>query len=96
MLWVVLLSINCKAIICYNANFFFCFELASDMAKLAEEVCGCRVQRLSGGMMGENTAVVLKHLAGGQPVLIPYLYCFICLIGLVLCFLKSFLLFNLI
>ncbi|XP_056126205.1 actin maturation protease isoform X3 [Rhinichthys klamathensis goyatoka] len=45
---------------------------ASDMAKLAEEVCGCRVQRLSGGMMGENTAVILKHLAGGQPVLIPY------------------------
>lgn len=45
---------------------------ASNMAKLAEEVCGCRVQRLSGGMMGENTAVVLKHLAGGQPVLIPY------------------------
>lgn len=45
---------------------------ASDMAKLAEEVCGCRVQRLSGGMMGENTTVILKHLAGGQPVLIPY------------------------
>ncbi|XP_048024932.1 UPF0692 protein C19orf54 homolog isoform X3 [Megalobrama amblycephala] len=45
---------------------------ASDMAKLAEEVCGCRVQRLSGGMMGENAAVILKHLAGGQPVLIPY------------------------
>ncbi|XP_016317644.1 actin maturation protease isoform X2 [Sinocyclocheilus anshuiensis] len=45
---------------------------ASDMAKLAEEVCGCRVQRLSGGMMGENTAVILKHLAGGQPVLVPY------------------------
>ncbi len=53
---------------------FFCFEIASDMAKLAEEVCGCRVQRLSGGMMGENTAVTLKHLAAGQPVLIPYLY----------------------
>ncbi|KAI2653656.1 hypothetical protein H4Q32_013974 [Labeo rohita] len=45
---------------------------ASDMAKLAEEVCGCRVQRLSGGMMGENTAVILKHLAGRQPVLVPY------------------------
>ncbi|KAK7160065.1 hypothetical protein R3I93_007883 [Phoxinus phoxinus] len=45
---------------------------AGDMAKLAEEVCGCRVQRLSGGMMGENTAVILKHLAGGQPALIPY------------------------
>ncbi|XP_043120001.1 UPF0692 protein C19orf54 homolog isoform X2 [Puntigrus tetrazona] len=45
---------------------------ASDMARLAEDVCGCRVQRLSGGMMGENTSVVLEHLAAGQPILIPY------------------------
>lgn len=45
---------------------------ASDMAKLAEDVCGCRVQRLSGGMLGENTAVILKHLINRQPILIPY------------------------
>ncbi|XP_052008840.1 UPF0692 protein C19orf54 homolog [Xyrauchen texanus] len=45
---------------------------ASDMTKLADEVCACRVQRLSGGMMGDNTAVILKHLTGGQPILIPY------------------------
>ncbi|XP_055030118.2 actin maturation protease isoform X1 [Misgurnus anguillicaudatus] len=45
---------------------------ASDMAKLAEEVCGCRVQILSGGMMGDNSAVILKHLSNGQPILVPY------------------------
>ncbi|XP_026783395.1 UPF0692 protein C19orf54 homolog isoform X2 [Pangasianodon hypophthalmus] len=45
---------------------------ASDMALLAEEVCGFRVQRLSGGMIGDNAALILKHLTDGQPVLIPY------------------------
>ncbi|XP_066541006.1 actin maturation protease [Hoplias malabaricus] len=45
---------------------------ATDMALLAEEVCGCRVQKLSGGMMGDNTALILKHLLDGQPILIPY------------------------
>ncbi|XP_056621981.1 actin maturation protease [Triplophysa dalaica] len=45
---------------------------AGDMAKLAEELCGCRVQRLSGGMMTDNTTIILKHLSSGQPVLIPY------------------------
>ncbi|MCJ8733136.1 hypothetical protein PDJAM_G00219650 [Pangasius djambal] len=45
---------------------------ASDMALLAEEVCGFRVQRLSGGMTGDNAALILKHLTDGQPVLIPY------------------------
>uniref|UniRef100_A0A3B1J187 Actin maturation protease n=1 Tax=Astyanax mexicanus TaxID=7994 RepID=A0A3B1J187_ASTMX len=45
---------------------------AGDMALLAGEVCGCRVQRLSGGMTGDNSALILKHLMEGQPVLIPY------------------------
>ncbi|XP_036441395.1 UPF0692 protein C19orf54 homolog [Colossoma macropomum] len=45
---------------------------AGDMALLAEEVCGCRVQTLSGGMMGDNAALVLKHLTEGRPILIPY------------------------
>lgn len=45
---------------------------ASDMALLAEEVCGSRVQRLAGGMIGDNTALILKHLTDGQPILIPY------------------------
>ncbi|XP_029570362.1 actin maturation protease isoform X2 [Salmo trutta] len=45
---------------------------ASDMAMLAEEVCGCRAELLSGGMSGDNSTAVLKHLADGQAVLIPY------------------------
>ncbi|XP_076850689.1 actin maturation protease isoform X2 [Brachyhypopomus gauderio] len=45
---------------------------AHDMALLAEEVCGCRVQRLSGGMAGNNAMIIQKHLSGGQPILIPY------------------------
>ncbi|XP_035647473.1 UPF0692 protein C19orf54 homolog [Oncorhynchus keta] len=45
---------------------------ASDMAMLAEEVCGCRAELLSGGMSGDNSTAILKHLADGQPVLIPY------------------------
>ncbi|TRY88459.1 hypothetical protein DNTS_018884 [Danionella cerebrum] len=45
---------------------------ASDMARLAEDVCGCRVERLSGGMMGENAGIILKHLSNRQPVLVPY------------------------
>lgn len=42
------------------------------MALLAEEVCGVRVQRLSGGMTGDNAALILRHLTDGQPILIPY------------------------
>ncbi|KAF4071975.1 hypothetical protein AMELA_G00268990 [Ameiurus melas] len=45
---------------------------ACDMALLAEGVCGFRVQRLSGGMIGDNAALILKHLTDGQPILIPY------------------------
>ncbi|XP_072551454.1 actin maturation protease isoform X2 [Salminus brasiliensis] len=45
---------------------------AGDMALLAEEVCGCGVQRLSGGIAGDNAALILRHLTDGQPVLIPY------------------------
>ncbi|XP_060778979.1 actin maturation protease isoform X2 [Neoarius graeffei] len=45
---------------------------ASDMALLAEEVCGVRVQKLSGGMIGDNATLILKHLTDGQPILIPY------------------------
>lgn len=57
----------------------FCFSLtdlsffaASNMALLAEEVCGSRVQHLSGGIIGDNTTPILKHLTKGQPILIPY------------------------
>ncbi|KAJ8368958.1 hypothetical protein SKAU_G00089860 [Synaphobranchus kaupii] len=45
---------------------------AQDMALLAEEVCGCRTERLSGGMGGANTAHILRHLFAGLPVLVPY------------------------
>ncbi|KAM9480625.1 actin maturation protease [Clarias gariepinus] len=45
---------------------------ASDMALLAQEVCGVGVQRLSGGITGDNAALILKHLTNGQPVLVPY------------------------
>lgn len=45
---------------------------ARDMALLAEEVCVCRVELLSGGINGDNSGTVLTHLCDGQPVLIPY------------------------
>ncbi|XP_063061443.1 actin maturation protease isoform X2 [Engraulis encrasicolus] len=45
---------------------------ARDMAFLAEEVCGCKAEYLQGGMKGTNTALILKHLLEGQPVLVPY------------------------
>ena len=44
---------------------------ARDMALLAEEVCVCRVELLSGGMGGDNSRTILTHLCEGQPVLIP-------------------------
>ncbi|GAA6225835.1 UPF0692 protein C19orf54 homolog [Lates japonicus] len=45
---------------------------ASDMALLAEEVCGCKAELLSGGLSGSNAATIITHLWGRQPVLIPY------------------------
>ncbi len=42
------------------------------MALLAEEVCGCEAELLSGGLSGENAATIVTHLWGRQPVLIPY------------------------
>lgn len=42
------------------------------MVLLAEEVCGCKAELLSGGLSGRNRATIIKHLWGGQPVLIPY------------------------
>ncbi|XP_068174266.1 actin maturation protease isoform X2 [Antennarius striatus] len=45
---------------------------ADNMARLAEEVCGCEAERLSGGLTGHNAAAIITHLWGGQPVLIPY------------------------
>ncbi|XP_053730094.1 UPF0692 protein C19orf54 homolog isoform X1 [Synchiropus splendidus] len=45
---------------------------ASNMALLAEEVCGCRAQLLSGGLAGNNAEVIVSHLWSRQPVLIPY------------------------
>ncbi|XP_056229712.1 actin maturation protease [Seriola aureovittata] len=45
---------------------------ANNMALLAEEVCGCKAELLSGGLSGNNAATIITHLWGGQPVLIPY------------------------
>ncbi|XP_044060028.1 UPF0692 protein C19orf54 homolog isoform X5 [Siniperca chuatsi] len=45
---------------------------ADNMALLAEELCGCEAELLSGGLSGNNAATIITHLWGGQPVLIPY------------------------
>ncbi|XP_030600265.1 actin maturation protease [Archocentrus centrarchus] len=45
---------------------------ADSMALLAEEVCGCKAELLSGGLSGNNAAAIISHLWGRQPVLIPY------------------------
>ncbi|XP_059187005.1 actin maturation protease [Centropristis striata] len=45
---------------------------ADNMARLAEEVCGCRAELLSGGLSGDNAAAIIQHLWRRQPVLIPY------------------------
>ncbi|XP_030262758.1 actin maturation protease [Sparus aurata] len=45
---------------------------ADNMALLAEEVCGCKAELLSGGLSGENAATIITHLWRRQPVLIPY------------------------
>ncbi|XP_051255093.1 UPF0692 protein C19orf54 homolog isoform X2 [Dicentrarchus labrax] len=45
---------------------------AENMALLAEEVCGCKAELLSGGLRGNNAATIITHLWGRQPVLIPY------------------------
>ncbi|KAM4742684.1 actin maturation protease [Anableps anableps] len=45
---------------------------ACDMALLAEELCVCKAELLSGGLSGRNSAAIIKHLWSGQPVLIPY------------------------
>ncbi|XP_028817590.1 actin maturation protease isoform X2 [Denticeps clupeoides] len=45
---------------------------ARDMALLAEELYGCEAELLKGGMDGDNARLMLKHLAHGQPALVPY------------------------
>ncbi|XP_029923504.1 actin maturation protease [Myripristis murdjan] len=45
---------------------------AHNMAQLAEEVCACRAELLTGGLRGDNAAAIITHLCDGQPVLIPY------------------------
>lgn len=45
---------------------------AQNMALLAEEVCGCKAELLSGGLREENAMSMIKHLWDRQPVLIPY------------------------
>ncbi|MEQ2311032.1 hypothetical protein AMECASPLE_015460 [Ameca splendens] len=45
---------------------------AFNMALLAEELCVCKAELLSGGLGGGNAAAIIKHLWRGQPVLIPY------------------------
>ncbi|CAL9684031.1 unnamed protein product [Knipowitschia caucasica] len=45
---------------------------AQNMALLAEEICCCKAQLLSGGLRDDNALSVIKHLWDRQPVLIPY------------------------
>ncbi|XP_041851837.1 UPF0692 protein C19orf54 homolog isoform X2 [Melanotaenia boesemani] len=45
---------------------------AYNMTLLAEDVCGCKAELLSGGLSGSNGAAMITHLWGGQPVLVPY------------------------
>ncbi|XP_038162258.1 UPF0692 protein C19orf54 homolog [Cyprinodon tularosa] len=45
---------------------------AFNMALLAEEVCVCKAELLSGGLSGRNAEAIIRHLCSGQPVLIPY------------------------
>lgn len=45
---------------------------ADNMAQLAEELCGCKAELLTGGLNGSNAATMVEHLWKGQPVLIPY------------------------
>ncbi|XP_061538630.1 actin maturation protease [Phycodurus eques] len=45
---------------------------ARNMALLAEEVCGCKAELLSGGLSGNNATKLVAHLWSRQPVLIPY------------------------
>lgn len=45
---------------------------AENMALLAEEICCCKAELLSGGLRGENAVTIVKHLWDRQPVLIPY------------------------
>ncbi|XP_077423010.1 actin maturation protease [Vanacampus margaritifer] len=45
---------------------------ARNMALLAEEMCGCKAELLSGGLNGDNATRIIAHLWSRQPVLIPY------------------------
>ncbi|KAJ0063800.1 hypothetical protein NL108_006763 [Boleophthalmus pectinirostris] len=45
---------------------------AQNMALLAEEICCCKAQLLSGGLRDDNALSIIKHLWDRQPVLIPY------------------------
>lgn len=52
---------------------FSCYFFSADnMARLAEEVCGCKAELVSGGLNGNNAATIITHLWERQPVLIPY------------------------
>ncbi|KAI6057491.1 UPF0692 protein C19orf54-like protein [Aix galericulata] len=42
------------------------------MAALAQEVFPCRAELLRGGLGGRNRERVLRHLASGNPLLVPY------------------------
>ncbi|KAM4627949.1 actin maturation protease [Polymixia lowei] len=45
---------------------------AYSMALLAEEVCSCKAELLTGGMSGKNARTIIAHIYDGQPILIPY------------------------
>ncbi|XP_064359171.1 actin maturation protease [Dromaius novaehollandiae] len=45
---------------------------AAAMAALAQELFPCRAELLAGGLDGENRPRVLRHLAAGRPLLVPY------------------------
>uniref|UniRef100_UPI000B4DC924 actin maturation protease n=1 Tax=Lonchura striata TaxID=40157 RepID=UPI000B4DC924 len=45
---------------------------AAQLASLAQELLPCRAELLQGGLGGPNRARILRHLLGGQPLLVPY------------------------
>uniref|UniRef100_UPI003AB04B1E actin maturation protease n=1 Tax=Centroberyx gerrardi TaxID=166262 RepID=UPI003AB04B1E len=45
---------------------------AHNMALLAEEMCVCKAELLTGGISGNSATTIIAHMCDGQPVLIPY------------------------
>ncbi|XP_062454211.1 actin maturation protease [Rhea pennata] len=45
---------------------------AAHVAALAQELFPCRAELLSGGLEGDSRPRILRHLAAGRPLLVPY------------------------